>query len=117
MFLKELYEKNADDVISAGFDRFAAVLGTDNDLMGIALMSEINLGMASQSQHPRRIEDGIAFFRSRLGGNRFQDGPLHYTVGNAFAALHDDGQAKTAYQAALADPAVLSAPSHVVPMA
>lgn len=110
VFLKELYEKNADDVISAGFDRFAAVLGTDNDLMGIALMSEINLGMASQSQHPRRIEDGIAFFRSRLGGNRFQDGPLHYTVGNAFAALHDDGQAKTAYQAALADPAVLAAP-------
>ncbi len=110
VLLQELYEKNADDVISAGFDRFAAALGADNDLMGIAFMSEINLGMESQSRFPRRIEDGIVFFRSRLGGNRFQDGSLHHTVGNAFAAFHDDKQAKTTYLAALADPAVLATP-------
>jgi tetratricopeptide (TPR) repeat protein len=110
VLLQELYEKNADDVISAGFDKFAAVLGVDEDTMGIAFMSEINLGMASQSRHPRRIEDGIAFFRSRLGGDRFQDGSLQYTIANAFAALRDDEQAKTAYQAALADPAVLATP-------
>jgi hypothetical protein len=108
--LQELYERNADDVISAAFDKFAAVLGADNDLMGICFMSEINLGMVSQCRHPRRIEDAIGFFRSRLGGGRFQDGPLHYTVANAFTALRDDEQAKTAYQAALADPAVLSTP-------
>jgi tetratricopeptide (TPR) repeat protein len=108
--LQGLYERNADDVISAAFDKFAAVLGADNDLMGIGFMSEINLGMASQCRHPRRIEDGIGFFRSRLGGGGFQDGPLHYTVANAFTALRDDEQAKTAYQAALADPAVLSTP-------
>jgi tetratricopeptide (TPR) repeat protein len=108
--LQNLYEKNADEVISAGFDKFAAVLGADNDIMGIAFMSEINLGMASQSRHPCRIEDGIAFFRSRLGGDRSQDGSLHYTVANAFTALRDDEQAKAAYQAALADPAVLATP-------
>ena len=77
--LQDLYEKNADDVISAGIDKFAAVLGADDDTMGIAYMSEINLGMASQSRHLCRIKDGIVFFRSRLGGDRFQDGPLHYT--------------------------------------
>lgn len=110
VLLQELYEKNADDVISAGFDRFAAVLGADNDLMGIAFMSEINLGMASQSKLPRRIENSIAFFQSRLGGDRLQDGSLHYTIANAFAALGDDEQAKTAYQAALADPAILATP-------
>jgi tetratricopeptide (TPR) repeat protein len=110
VLLQELYEKSADDVISAGFDKFAAVLGADNDIMGIAFMSEINLGMASQSRHPCRIEDGIAFFRSRLGGDRSQDGSLHYTVANAFTALRDDEQAKAAYQAALADPAVLATP-------
>ena len=109
--LQELYERNADDVISAGFDKFAAVLGADHDLMGIGFMSEINLGMASQSRCPRRIEDGIAFFRSRFGNARFQAGSLHYTVANAFSALHDDEQAKTAYQAALADPAVLATPA------
>lgn len=110
VLLQELYEKNADDVISAGFDKFAAVLGADNDIMGIAFMSEINLGMASQSRHPGRVENGIAFFRSRLGGDHFEDGTLHYTVANAFAALRDDEPAKAAYQAALADPAVLATP-------
>lgn len=110
VLLQELYEKNADDVISAGFDGFAAVLGADNDLMGIAFMSEINLGMVNESQHPGRIEDGIAFFRSRIGTGRFEDGSLLYTVANALTALRDDQEAKSAYQAALTDPAVVATP-------
>jgi tetratricopeptide (TPR) repeat protein len=108
--LQDLYEKNADDVISAGFDRFAAALGRGNDVIGICFMSEINLGMAGLSRFPKRIEEGIDFFRSRLGGRRFQAGTLHYTMGNAFSALNDDEQAKTAYQAALADPALIATP-------
>lgn len=108
--LKELYEKNADDVISAGFDKFAAVLGADDDMMAIAFMSEINLGMNNQSRHPDRIRDAIAFLRSRLGGGHIHDASLQYAVANAFAALRDHDHAKAAYQAILANPAVLSTP-------
>jgi hypothetical protein len=68
--LQELYDRDADDVISAGFDRFSAALGRDSDVMGICFMSEINLGMAGLSLFPKRIEDGIVFFQSRLGGKQ-----------------------------------------------
>jgi tetratricopeptide (TPR) repeat protein len=104
--LEQLYGKDADDVISAGFERFAAVLGADSDMMGIAFMSEVNLGLAGRSRHPDRIEGAIGFFRSRLDGGRIQNGSLHYNIGNAFSALHTEEEAKLAYQAALTDPAL-----------
>ena len=106
--LKQLYETNADDVISASFDRFAAALGADHDSMGIAYMSEINLGMEGLSCFPKRIEDAIAFFQCRLSAGGHVPGSLHYTIGNAYSAISDDDKAKAAYQAALADPALLA---------
>ncbi len=104
--LEQLYRKDADDVISAGFERFAAVLGADSDMMGIAFMSEVNLGMAGRSRHPDRIDGAIGFFRSKLDGSRIQNGSLRYNIGNAFSALNNEDEAKLAYQAALADPAL-----------
>ncbi|HTQ12534.1 MAG TPA: tetratricopeptide repeat protein [Rhizomicrobium sp.] len=108
--LTELYEHDADDVISAGFDKFAAALGASSDAMGPCYMAEINLGMASMSQHPRRIEEAIGYFRSKLDGGRYQAGSLHYTIGNAFSALGDEQSAKLAYEAALTDPAFVDSP-------
>lgn len=110
MLLQQLYDRNADDVISASFDRFAAALGGDHDFMGVAYMSEINLGMARRNQHPERIVEGIAFFERQLTSGRFQAAGLHYTIGNAYSAIPNDEQAKIAYQAALAEPAVREAP-------
>ncbi len=43
--LRHLYNKDADEVISAAFDRFAAVLGRGSEAMGIAYMAEINLAL------------------------------------------------------------------------
>jgi tetratricopeptide (TPR) repeat protein len=103
--LRQLYEQDADDVISAGFDKFQAALGAGSDAMGPCYMAEINLGMASMSQHPQRIEEAIGYFRFKLDGGRYQVGSLHYTIGNAFSALGDEQSAKLAYEAALADPA------------
>jgi tetratricopeptide (TPR) repeat protein len=103
--LRQLYEQGADDVISAGFDKFGAVLGATSDAMGPCYMSEINLGMARMSQRPQRIEEAIGYFRSKLDGGHYQVGSLHYTIGNAFSALGDERSAKVAYKAALADPA------------
>jgi hypothetical protein len=94
MLLQQLYDTNADDVISASFDRFAAALGVDHDFMGIAYMSEINLGMAGRSQLPKRIEDAIAFFQLRLSAGGHMPGSLHYTIGNAYSAIADDEKAK-----------------------
>jgi tetratricopeptide (TPR) repeat protein len=107
--LQQLYDRNADDVISASFDRFVAALGADHDFMGIAYMSEINLGMAGLSQLPKRIEDAIGFFQSRLSAGRHMLGSLYYTIGNAYSAIPDDEKAKVAYQDALADPTLLAA--------
>ena len=108
--LQQLYDTNADDVISSSFDRFAAALGADHDYMGIAYMSEINLGMGRRSRLPKRIEDAIAFFQSRLSAKGQSAGGLHYTIGNAYSAVHDDEKSKAAYQAALAEPALLASP-------
>lgn len=103
--LKQLYEQGADEVISAGFDKFRAALGATSDAMGPCYMSEINLGMASMGQHPRRIEEAIDYFRSKLDSGRYQVSSLHYTIGNACSVLGDEQSAKLAYEAALADPA------------
>jgi len=104
--LRQLYEQGADDVISAGFDKFGAALGSGSDAMGPCYMAEINLGMASMSQHPQRIEEAVGYFRSKLDCGRYQVGSLHYTIGNAFSALGDEKSAKLAYEAALSDPAL-----------
>ena len=108
--LRQFYEQGADDVISAGFDKFGAALGASSDAMGPCYMAEINLAMARMSQHPRRVEEAIGYFRSKLDGGRYQAGSLHYTIGNAFSALGDEQSAKLAYEAALADPAFRDEP-------
>lgn len=108
--LAQLYEQNADDKISSGFAKFAAALGAGSDEMGVCYMSEINLGMDGESQHPERIEEAIHFFRTRLTDGRHQVCDVYYTIGNAFHALQDEHEAKRAFEAALADPALATAP-------
>lgn len=104
--LRLLYEKDADDSISMGFDKFAAVLGADSDDMGVCYMAETNLGMDGLARHPQRIKDAIGFFRARLDRSRYQLGTVHYTIGNAFHALREEQEAKRAFEAALEDPAL-----------
>ena len=108
--LVQLYEKNADEAISAAFAKFVAVFGAGSDEMGICYMSEINLGMDGMSGHSERIEEAISFFRTRLADDRHQGGDLHYTIGNAFPALRNEPEAKRAFEAALADPALSAFP-------
>ena len=108
--LVQLYEKNADEAISAAFAKFVAVFGAGSDEMGICYMSEINLGMDGMSGHSERIEEAISFFRTRLADDRHQVGDLHYTIGNAFHALRNEPEAKRAFEAALADPALSAFP-------
>lgn len=108
--LAQLYEKNADEVISAGFSKFAAVLGAGSDEMGTCYMSEINLGLDGISGHPERIEEAICFFRTRLADDHRLVGDLYYTIGNAFHALRNEKEAERAFGSALADPVLSASP-------
>ena len=108
--LAHLYNQDADTVISAAFDRFAAVLGVGNEAMGPAYMAEVNLGMAGLSRSRARIEDAVAHFRDQLDLGRYERGSLHYTIGNALSALGREEDAKAAYEAALADPGFADTP-------
>lgn len=108
--LEQLYSQDADEVISAAFDRFAAVLGAGKEAMGMAYMAEVNLGMAGLSPARARIEEAVEHFRAQLDLGRYQQGSLHYTIGNAFSALGQEEDAKVAYEAALADPAFANSP-------
>lgn len=104
--LARFYERGGDEMISANFDKFAAVLGAESDAMGSAYMAEVNLGMGRASKFPERIQGAIGHFRSKLEGGLYQPCSLHYTIGNAFSGLGDEEAAKRAYQAALSDPAL-----------
>lgn len=108
-FLKALYERGADTVISVAFDQFAAVLGLESDAMGFCYMAEINLGMSGRGD-PERIRKGQAHFIAKLDKGLYQPGSLHYTIGNAYSALGDEEAAKVSYQAATDDPVYMSDP-------
>lgn len=107
--LENLYDRGADEIISTAFNKFAAVLGSD-DAMGFGYMAEINLGMAGRRTDTGRIEVAICHFRSKLDGGRYQPGSLHYTIGNGLSALGRQDDARRAYEAALKDQAFMSAP-------
>ncbi|NOG73532.1 tetratricopeptide repeat protein [Roseicella sp. DB1501] len=108
--LESLYKDGADDVISAAFDKFIAVLGTDDNAMNYGYMAEINLGMAGRSSNSGRIEAAIGHFQSKLNVGSYQHGSLHYTIGNAQSALGKESEAKKAYETALEDQEFTAAP-------
>lgn len=107
--LEALYERGADLVISAAFDQFAAVLGSNSAAMGYCYMSEINLGMGGRGR-PDRIRAGKMHFKAKLRTQRYLPGSLHYTIGNAYSALGDEKSAKASYQAAARDAAYMADP-------
>ena len=100
--LQHLYESGDDMTISASFAKFEAVFGPDHEAMGQCYMAEINLGMARLPVQEDRVAAAISHFRARIGTGRYLDASLHYTIGNALAALGKDDEAVVEYEAALA---------------
>lgn len=109
--LKHLYDQDADEEISAAFDRFMAVLGPEDGAMGYAYMSEINLGMSERSQFPDRIDAAVTHFERLLRTGCYEKGSLHYTIGNAYSALRREKLATEAYKTALLEPAFANSSS------
>lgn len=108
--LEQLYERNADDVISAAFEQFEAVLGPGSPLLGLAYMSEINNGLSGRVIDTARVEAGVAHFQGELDHGRYQRGSLLYTIGNGFSALGQEDAARANYEAALDDRDVADRP-------
>jgi tetratricopeptide (TPR) repeat protein len=100
--LAHLFDSGQDAILSAAFDKFAAVLGLDHDAMGTCYLAEINLGMAGQGGNAPRIEAAIAHLTSRLDGGVYHPASLNYSIGNGLAALGREEEAVGAYELALA---------------
>lgn len=99
--LFSLYDSGADQIISAAFEKFASVLGSDHDAMTFCYLAEINLGMTGLIDNAGRIADGISHLGSKLSTGRHPAGSLHYNIGNGFSALGREAEAAKAYETAL----------------
>jgi tetratricopeptide (TPR) repeat protein len=99
--LASLYDGGADEIISAAFEKFESVLGSDHDAMGFCYMAETNLGMAGKSSALQRIHAGIAHHTAKIKTGRYHIGSLYYTIGNGLSALGKDKQAIIKYEKAL----------------
>ncbi|CCQ39642.1 TPA: tetratricopeptide repeat protein [Yersinia enterocolitica] len=99
--LTSLYDDNHDEIISASFHEFLAVLGTEHPGMIIPYMSEINKGMDGVGHDENRIIDGIKYLRLRLSEGKITKGSLYYSIGNGFTALNKENEAIQEYKMAL----------------
>ena len=99
--LSSLYDRGADEIISASFEKFASVFGSDHDAMTFCYMAEINLGMTGSIGNVERIAEGISHLESKLGTSRCHLGSLHYSIGNGFSALGREAESVEAYEAAI----------------
>ncbi|MDY4366534.1 tetratricopeptide repeat protein [Pectobacterium brasiliense] len=101
--LMSLYDDNNDEIISANFHEFLAILGEEHPAMIIPYMSEINKGMDQMDYDESRIIDGIQYLRSKLPEGKITKGSLYYSIGNGFSALKRDKEAIQEYKKALED--------------
>ena len=100
-------KKDADDAISMGFDKFAAVLGAGSDDMGRLLHGRDKPRHGWLGPPPTADQECHRLFpgEARTAAAN-QLGTVHYTIGNAFHALREEQEAKRAFEAALEDPAL-----------
>ncbi|MBD1229384.1 tetratricopeptide repeat protein [Xenorhabdus griffiniae] len=99
--LTSLYDHNHDEIISANFHDFLAILGAEHPAMIFPYMSEINKGMDGMCHDKGRIIDGIQYLRSRLSEGKLTKGSLYYSIGNGFTALKKENEAIQEYKNAL----------------
>ncbi|ENB9457366.1 tetratricopeptide repeat protein [Morganella morganii] len=99
--LNSLYENNHDDVISANFYEFLAILSPNHPAMIIPYMSEINKAMDKINGNKERVLNGIQYLRDRLDEGNITKGSLYYSIGNGFTALDRDKEAIQEYKTAL----------------
>jgi len=99
--LVELYHAGQDNVISASFAGFAAVLGSVPGGLDLAYMSEINLGINKQPFDESRVRAGIEALQEAMGRGEMHPASLLYCQGNGWLALREHERAKQFYMEAL----------------
>ena len=73
--LKELYNKEKDDVISKAFTQFEACFGADSPKLALAYLSEINLAMRNRPFDSDRVNTCIAFLKKKTASR-----PTRYNI-------------------------------------
>lgn len=92
----------ADDIISASYDQFHAVLSNNPEAVRHLYMAEINLGLNGSAFDKARVQDAIASITSDISNRKITPISGLYTLGNAWSVLGDKAKAKSTYEEALA---------------
>jgi tetratricopeptide (TPR) repeat protein len=100
--LAALFQRGEDKVISANFDRFAAILDTKAGHMDNAYLAEINLGLNGRAFDEARVRTGIEVLVEAAERGRADPGSFEYCVGNAWLALGESESAINALRRGLA---------------
>ncbi len=101
LILAELYQSGRDDIISASFTRFSAVLDSMPGAMDKAYMAEINLALNNKSFDKSRVRLGIKAFKASMEKREKHPGSLLYCIGNGWLALQEYDDALKNYIAGL----------------
>jgi tetratricopeptide (TPR) repeat protein len=100
--LTALLERGEDHVVSANFERFAAVLGLGAPEMVYAYLAEINLGVNRNAFSEDRVRAGIDAIVEAGRRDGTKTGSWLYCEGNAWLALGDTRKAIDVLESGLA---------------
>lgn len=99
--LSALYGQGEDEVISASFPQFEAVLGNIPEAISPAYMSEINLGINGYEFDEERVLKSVPLLEGMKEKGVIEPGSLTYCVANAWLALEKYEAASCLYLQAL----------------
>ncbi|MES2177972.1 MAG: tetratricopeptide repeat protein [Gemmatimonadota bacterium] len=101
LILAALYEAGEDDVISASFAAFAAVLDGVEGALDAAYMAEINRGLNHAAFDKQRVRRGIEVLRTAATSRRIEPLSAGYCEANARLALGEHALAIEGYSGIL----------------
>lgn len=102
--LVEMFKAGQDNKISESFTQFEAVLANCPEVIAMAYMAEINLGINGYKFDVERVKKAIPLFENlRSKQDYYQRGVLTYCIGNAYSVLHDYQNALSSYLQAITE--------------
>jgi len=98
--LIKLYRNNQIEIISAAYEKFKTVLGSEHPAMIYCYLAEIDLASANKEFDHHRVESSIVKMREYHLDDNEDGAGLHYSIGNGFAALKKFNEAIEEYKIA-----------------
>ena len=101
--LVEMFKAGQYGKISDSFTQFEAVLGNYPEILALAYMAEINLGINGYRFDAERVQKAIPLFEALRSKQGHQQGDLTYCIGNAYSVLQDYQNALSSYLQAITE--------------